>query len=484
MASKTVADKPHAVVIPLPFQSHIKAMLKLAKVLFFRGFYITFVNTEFNHNRFLRARGHNSLDGLPDFQFETIPDSVPPSDPDAYQDIASVFDSVRKNFLQPFLELVAKLNTASSSRNVPPVTCIVADGFTSTFTVTAAQELALPLFLFFTISAASFMGIKQYSALKVKGITPLKDESQLENGYLDSIVEWIPGMKGVRLRDLPSFFQTTDPNDIIFNFCMESAEFAAKATAIGVHTFDALETDVLTALSSIFPRVYAIGPLQLHLDQIQEKSLDSVGYNLLKEQAECLSWLKSFGPKSVVYVNFGSTTLMTQEQLNEFGMGLANSKHPFLWIIRRDLVIGDSAILPPEFYKDTKERSLIAQWCSQEEVLNHPSIGGFLTHSGWGSTIESLSAGVPMLCWPFFADQQTNCRYSCNEWSVGMEIDKNVKRDEVEKLVRELMEGERGKEIRNKAMEWKYLAEEATRPNGSSSMNLNKLVKEVLLSKD
>ncbi|KAI7987368.1 UDP-glycosyltransferase 85A8 [Camellia lanceoleosa] len=88
-----------------------------------------------------------------------------------------------------------------------------------------------------------------------------------------------------------------------------------------------------------------------------------------------------------------------------------------------------------------------------------------------------------MMCWPFFADQQTNCRYTCNEWEVGMEIENNVKRDEVEKLVRELMEGENGKKMKNKAMEWKKLAEKASSPGGSSSLNLDKLVN-VLLSRN
>ncbi|KAL3515525.1 hypothetical protein ACH5RR_022427 [Cinchona calisaya] len=83
----------------------------------------------------------------------------------------------------------------------------------------------------------------------------------------------------------------------------------------------------------------------------------------------------------------------------------------------------------------------------------------------------------------FFAEQQTNCRYSCVEWEMGMEIDNYVKRDEVEMLVRELMDGEKGQKMRNKALDWKNKAAEAAGPNGSSYQNLDKLFKEFLLSK-
>ena len=64
-----------------------------------------------------------------------------------------------------------------------------------------------------------------------------------------------------------------------------------------------------------------------------------------------------------------------------------------------------------------------------------------------------------------------------------MEIDFDIKREEVETIVRELLEGDKGKKMKKKAMEWKKLAEEATSPIGSSSINLKNFVSEALLSK-
>ncbi|KAM3713734.1 hypothetical protein ACJW31_01G278500 [Castanea mollissima] len=475
-----VAHKPHAVCIPCPAQSHMKAMLKLSKLLHHEGFHITFVNTEFIHQRFMKSRGPSSLDGLSNFRFETIPDGLPPSDINASQDIPSLCESIMNNFLAPFSDLLVKLNSAISDN--PPVTCIVSDAGMA-FTITVAQEFKIPVVMFYPISACSVMGVLQLPSLKDKGIIPLKDESYLTNGYLDTIIDWIPGMRDIRLRDLPSFVRTIDPNEIVFRSVVDAAERAPSASGIIVHTFDELEQEVLQALSTMFPHVYAIGPLEPQLNHLPSDCLESIGYGLWKEETECLNWLNSKAPNSVIYVSFGSMAVMTPSQLIEIGWGLANCKHPFLWIIRPDLVEGGSTILSPEFQEEIKERGLITSWCPQEEVLNHPSIGGFLTHSGWNSTIESVCAGVPMLCLPFFSDQQTNCKYTCNEWAIGMEIDFDVKREEVEKMVRELLEGDKGKKMKKKAMEWKKLAEEATGPLGSSSINLKNLVSDVLLSK-
>jgi UDP:flavonoid glycosyltransferase YjiC (YdhE family) len=265
--------------------------------------------------------------------------------------------------------------------------------------------------------------------------------------------------------------RTTNPNDSQVEFLIEAADSFHRASAIVFNTYNELESDVMKELYSMFPSLYTIGPLSSFLNQTSHNHLVSLGSNLWKEDTKCLEWLESKDARSVVYVNFGSITVMTPEKLLEFAWGLANSKKPFLWIIRPDLVIGGSSILSSEFENEILDRGLIVGWCSQEEVLNHPSIGGFLTHCGWNSTIESICAGVPMLCWPYFADQPTNCRYICNEWEIGIEIDTNVKREEVEKLINELMVGDRGKKMRQNAMELKKMVEKNTSPGGSSYKN-------------
>jgi 7-deoxyloganetin glucosyltransferase len=290
-------------------------------------------------------------------------------------------------------------------------------------------------------------------------------------------IDWIPGMRNIRLRDLPSFLRTSDPDDIMMNYLKREAERAVKATAILLNTFDELEQPVLDAMQTMLPPIYTAGPLSLLPSKASKIPFRS---NLWKEETDCMKWLDGKQPRSVVHINFGSITVMTNEQLTEFAWGLANSQCDFLWVIRNDLVKGDTAVLPPEFHAEIEGQGLLASWCAQESVLAHPAIGAFLTHSGWNSTSESLSSGVPMICWPFFAEQQTNCRYVCTDWGVGMEINNNVKRDEVEAQVRELMTGEKGALMRNRAVKWKESAIMATQPGGSSFNNLERFVRDVL----
>ncbi|KAH7652808.1 UDP-glucuronosyl/UDP-glucosyltransferase protein [Dioscorea alata] len=463
-----MALKPHAVCMSCPAQGHINSMLKLAQLLHFNGFHITFVHSEFNCNRIIKANGTSSLKGLDDFCFETIPDGLPPSDESVNQDVESLANSVQ-----------------ATCR--PPVSCIISDSFTS-YTLEVAKELNIPDFFFCSISACGYMGCIYYKKLINRGITPFKSESDLSNGYLDTPVEWIPGLKNIRLRDLPSFIRTTDPADKLLNFVNKEAQKAFEATAIILNTFDELEDEVLSAMASILlrhqqilPPLYTVRPLSLLYSQFPVTNATSIVSSFLKEDENCLEWLDKREIGSVVYVNFGSLAVVSHEQMIEFAWGLANSKHHFLWIIRPDLLKGEALVLPEEWLDEIKERGLLAIWCPQERVLSHPSVGGFFTHSGWNSTMESVSVGKPMICWPYFGDQQTNCKYVFNEWGMGMEIDSEVKREQVEELIVELMDGEKGKEMNKKVVEWKEKAMRATEKGGSSFMNFKRVVDELLL---
>ncbi|KAK3414143.1 hypothetical protein EUGRSUZ_I02651 [Eucalyptus grandis] len=291
-------------------------MLKLAKLLHHKGFHITFVNTEHNHKRLLRSQGPHSLDGLPHFRFDMIPDGLPPSD-------------------------------ATPPRTSP-------------------RSIYIYIFMMMT------------------------DPTYFSNGYLETLVSWTSGMKSIRLRDFPTFIRTLDHQDILLNFIIQEVERSSRASAVILNTFDTLEHDVLESLSSVFPHIYTIGPLQLLADQIQDEALRSVGGSLWREEPECLPWLDSKEPGSVVYVNFGSITVMTAGQLIEFAWGLANSQKPFLWIIRPDLVASESAVLPPEFIEEIAGRGMLARWCRQEEVLKHQAIGE-LVQSSSSCSIYSIT---------------------------------------------------------------------------------------------
>ncbi|KAF8095490.1 hypothetical protein N665_0331s0010 [Sinapis alba] len=463
----STSQKRHAVCIPYPAQGHINPMLKVAKLLHARGFHVTFVDTDYNHRRILRSRGLHALDGLTSFRFETIPDGLPWTDVDAKQDMLKLIDSTMNKCLSPFKDLLTRLTSGS---DVPPVSCIVSDASMS-FTIEAAEELEVPVVLLWTNSATALILYLHYQILIEKGIIPLKDESDLKTE-----IDWIPSINTIQLKDFPDFIIKTDHQHLMLNFITHVTERSKRASAIIINTFENLEHDVVSSLRTILhTRIYPIGPLPVLENRVinRDSEIGRLRLNLWEEETESLDWLDTKEGNSVVYVNFGSITVLTSEQLIEFARGLAMSGKEFLWAVR--------SILPAEFLSATADRGkVVTGWCRQEKVLSHPAIGAFLTHCGWNSMMESVFAGVPMICWPFFADQLTNRKFCCGEWGLGMEIGDEVKRERVEAVVREVMDGGG---IREKVMEWRrQVAEEASAPPcGSSFVNFETVVNEVLM---
>ncbi|XP_059063745.1 linamarin synthase 2-like [Cryptomeria japonica] len=172
-----------------------------------------------------------------------------------------------------------------------------------------------------------------------------------------------------------------------------------------------------------------------------------------------------------------------KEQLEELAIGLEKSQHPFLWVLRMDIAGGMPATLPEGFEERTKDRGLIVKWAPQVKVLSHPSVGGFISHCGWNSCLESMSMGIPILGWPYFADQFLDCRFCKDVWKIGIDlegvdVDENlvIKREEIERGMRRLMEGKEAQELRKRGMELKGAAFKAVGQGVSSFTNLNRFI--------
>jgi len=163
---------------------------------------------------------------------------------------------------------------------------------------------------------------------------------------------------------------------------------------------------------------------------------------------------------------------------------LRMSNRCFLWIVRAS----EEVKLPKSFVEETSEKGLVVRWCSQLEVLAHEAVGCFVTHCGWNSTLEALSFGVPMVAVPQWSDQSTNAKYIMDVWKIGLKalVDEKglVKRDALEHCVREIMEGERGKEIKKNACKWRKLAKEAVDEGGSSDKNIEDFVAKLVPSQN
>ncbi|KAH7840989.1 hypothetical protein Vadar_024239 [Vaccinium darrowii] len=114
-------------------------------------------------------------------------------------------------------------------------------------------------------------------------------------------------------------------------------------------------------------------------------------------------------------------------------------------------------------------------WAPQEEVLNQDAIGGFLTHSGWNSTLESIVVGVPIICWPYFVDQTINSRFVSEVWKIGLDMKDTCDRVVIEQMVRDLMVVRKDEFIGS--ADWMAkIAKESVSRGGPSYCNLDRLI--------
>ncbi|KAJ4792615.1 UDP-Glycosyltransferase superfamily protein [Rhynchospora pubera] len=434
-------------LFPLPYQGHINPMLELASLLHLRGFSITIFHTQFN-----------SIDPTkhPSYDFISIIDGTT-SNHFEVNNFPSRFVEHNNNCEQPFYDSLRKYLSENKG-----VTCLVAD--LHWYKIHAvAKRLGVVSLVLRTGSAASLRWFTSFPVLRAKGYYPLRESEK------DELVTELPPY---RVKDLIPMDKCR-----IDDFAMlveRDIEAAKNSSGIIINTFTAIESDEIQKLhQELSVPIFSIGPLHKFTSQFQS--------SLLPQDRSCLDWLDKQAPGSVLYVSFGSLASLNYEEFVETAWGLANSRQPFLWVVRPGSVCGtENVSMPDGFDEEIRGRGMVVAWAPQLEVLAHDAVGGFWTHNGWNSTLEGIWEGVPMICRPFFADQMGNARYVTHVWKVGIELEGKLERRIIEKTVRSLMKEKEGDEIRERMRVLRKNASECTKADGSSHLAINKLVNHIL----
>ncbi|KAL3751015.1 hypothetical protein ACJRO7_011917 [Eucalyptus globulus] len=442
--------RAHVVVLPYPSQGHINPLLQFAKRLASKGLKATLATT------------HYTVKSIhaPNVGVEPISDGF---DEKGFAQAGSevVFlKSFEEHGSRTLSEVIEKYSSTDA-----PVTCVVYDSFFP-WALNVAKQHGIFGAAFFTNSIANSNIFYRLHCGLLKLPLEFHDEELL-----------VPGLPPLNSRDLPSFLQS--PGTYPAYLAMKLRQFTNtdKADWIFGNSFEALEYEEAKSISDLWP-AKLIGPMvpSAYLDCRIDKD-NTYGASLWKPlNIECANWLETKPPKSVVYVSFGSMISLTAEQMEEIAWGLKESGFPFLWVVRPS----ELDKLPQGFGEFVQEKVMIATWCNQLEVLAHRATGCFMTHCGWNSTLEGLSAGVPMVGVPRFADQFTNAKYVEEIWGVGVRPKEDeegvVRREEVVKCLNEVMRGDRSDEIERNGRKWMELAKEAISEGGSSDRCINEFV--------
>ncbi|KAG2582927.1 anthocyanidin 5,3-O-glucosyltransferase-like [Panicum virgatum] len=342
-----------------------------------------------------------------------------------------------------------------------------------------AAELGVPAYFFFP-SAASDLAVFLNLPYFYPTVPSFREMGR------DAPVRCCPGMPPIRAADMLQTVQ--DKESEAAKVRLYQFKRMAEGAGVLVNTFDWLEPTALKALHDGVcvpgrptPRVYCIGPLV---------NSGSRGQSGGGERHECLAWLDAQPKRSVVFLCFGSMGAFSAAQLQEIARGLESSGHRFLWAVRSpreeqskfpepDL----ERLLPAGFVERTKGRGMVVKnWAPQSEVVQHEAVAAFVTHCGWNSTLEAITAGLPMICWPLYAEQSMNKVFLVEEMKIAVEMEgygELVKAGEVEAKVRLVMDTEEGKVLRERLAVTKEKALEAIKECGSSEEAFAKFIRDL-----
>ncbi|CAJ1933204.1 unnamed protein product [Sphenostylis stenocarpa] len=438
------------VLIPPPFQGHLTPMLQLATILHSKGFAISVAHAHFNYPD---PSHHPNFCFLP--LFYGLSDTHISSN-----NVVDITATLNTNCVSPIKELLVD-QIQKANINHEKIACVIYDGLMYSID-SVARELKLPSIVLRTTSATNFLTYHAFVQRQSSGCLPLQDSMSSD---------LVPELEPLRFKDLPMFNSGEMQKQV--------AKTIAVRPSLGVicNTVDCLEEESLYRLHQVYKvSFFPIGPLHLLAEE------DSSSSSFVEEDYSCIGWLKNQPRESVLYVSLGSIASWEEKELTEVAWGLANSKQKFLWVIRPG-TIGDVSewlqLLPEDVRVAIAERGCIVKWAPQGEVLAHQAVGGFWSHCGWNSTLESLCEGVPIMCQPHFGDQGVNARLLSHVWKIGLEWSTVMERGAIEGAVRRLMVNPEGKEMRQRALKLKNEIKIAVK-GGSSYAALNGLVKSIL----
>lgn len=341
-----------------------------------------------------------------------------------------------------------------------------------------AAQLNIPAYYFFTSGAGVLASFLYLPAMHRNTTESFKD--------LDINLHF-PGLPPIPAADMLK--PLLDRTDKAYHYFVEFTTKFPKSDGIIVNTYESLEPRAIKAIldgvcvpDGPTPPIFCTGPLIMAGDRKGGGSGDG-----------CLRWLDSQPSQSVVFLCFGSLGLFSAQQLKEIATGLERSGQRFLWVVRSPPLDEHNKLesappdpdlnllLPEGFLERTRERGLVVkQWAPQVAVLNHDSVGGFVTHCGWNSVLEAVCAGVPMVAWPLYAEQRMNRVLLVEEMKLALPMNESkdgyVSAEEVEKRLGGVMESEEGCCIRKRIMAMKDAAKDALSEGGSSRVALTKLI--------
>ncbi|XP_038887293.1 scopoletin glucosyltransferase-like isoform X2 [Benincasa hispida] len=307
------------------------------------------------------------------------------------------------------------------------------------------------------------------------------------------LIPYLPGEIAFTKMKLSQLVRENVKNDVT-DFLKRAQESGSASYGVVMNSFYELESEYVDCFRNVLGRkAWHIGPLSLCNKVTEEKAQRGNGSTI--DEHECLKWLDAKKPNSVVYVCFGSMTKFNSDQLKEIASGLEASEKNFIWVVRKvkreeeEEEEEDQDWSLEEFEQRMEGKGMIIRgWAPQVLILDHPAVGGFITHCGWNSTLEGVAAGVPMVTWPVSAEQFYNEKLVTEVLKVGVAVgvEKWVRivgdfigKGAVEKAIRRVMEGEEAEEMRNRAKELGEMARKAVAENGSSCSDLDALIKEL-----